>query len=71
MLFKSNTILNQWNLLAERFNTHKRRNEVHPDAAVNIHVGWRYLSDFRKSSCLFRYKMFRGFRFWLWYRRNV
>lgn len=26
--------------LAERFNTHKAMDEIHPDAAVNIYVGW-------------------------------
>lgn len=42
-----------WNQLAERFNTHKPLNKVHPDAAVNIHVGWPALFqqiDFQKSS---------------------
>lgn len=34
------TIINEWNLLAERFNTHKVESEIHPDAAVNIHIGW-------------------------------
>jgi SAM-dependent methyltransferase len=32
-----------WNSLAERFNTHKPLAKVHPDAAVNIHVGWPVL----------------------------
>ncbi len=32
-----------WNRLAERFNTHKPLDKVHPDAAVNIHVGWPVL----------------------------
>lgn len=29
-----------WDKLAERFNTHKVKAFVHPDAAVNIFVGW-------------------------------
>jgi SAM-dependent methyltransferase len=37
---KTMTILNEWDLLAERFNTNKVRGQVHPDAAVNIFVGW-------------------------------
>ncbi|MBI2414588.1 class I SAM-dependent methyltransferase [candidate division WWE3 bacterium] len=28
------------NDLADRFNTHKAMDEIHPDAAVNIYVGW-------------------------------
>ena len=37
---KTASILNEWDLLAERFNTNKIKNEVHPDAAVNVYVGW-------------------------------
>lgn len=29
-----------WDSLAERFNTHKIMEDIHPDAAVNIAVGW-------------------------------
>lgn len=29
-----------WNDVSERFNTHKPLDKVHPDAAVNIHIGW-------------------------------
>lgn len=29
-----------WNLLADRFNTFKLKKCIHPDAAVNIEVGW-------------------------------
>lgn len=32
-----------WDLLAERFNTHKDTTVIHPDAAVNIEVGWPIL----------------------------
>lgn len=30
----------EWDLLIERFNTHKASNKIHPDAAVNTYVGW-------------------------------
>jgi len=32
-----------WNLLADRFNTFKLKKCIHPDAAVNIEVGWPIL----------------------------
>lgn len=31
---------NIWNILADRFNTYKKGSYIHPDAAVNIEVGW-------------------------------
>jgi SAM-dependent methyltransferase len=43
-----------WNLLADRFNTFKLKKCIHPDAAVNIEVGWPILlsviEEFRKTS---------------------
>ena len=41
----TDTIVNVWDFLAERFNTHKENNEIHPDAAVNIHIGWPVFFD--------------------------
>ncbi|NMB70334.1 class I SAM-dependent methyltransferase [candidate division WWE3 bacterium] len=38
-----NEIADLWNRLAERFNTHLPLGKIHPDAAVNIHVGWPVL----------------------------
>ncbi|HAI62979.1 MAG: hypothetical protein UU64_C0021G0004 [candidate division WWE3 bacterium GW2011_GWF2_41_45] len=32
-------------LLTDRFNTHKPMDEIHPDAAVNIYVGWPALFE--------------------------
>ena len=40
---------NPWDLLAERFNTHKLMDEIHPDAAVNIYLGWPTFFDQIKS----------------------
>jgi SAM-dependent methyltransferase len=40
MRIETNTLVDEWDMLAERFNTHRIKEEVHPDAAVNIHVGW-------------------------------
>ncbi len=37
---QESAILNEWDLLAERFDTYKIKSEVHPDAAVNVYVGW-------------------------------
>ncbi len=33
-------MINPWDVISERFNTHKKLDEVHPDAAVNIFFGW-------------------------------
>ncbi len=35
-----NLKINYWDSLTSRFDTYKTGNSVHPDAAVNIHVGW-------------------------------
>jgi len=37
---KKPKLQNGWDLLTERFNTHQNDNKIHPDAAVNMHVGW-------------------------------
>ena len=38
---EKNEKIKEWDaFLAERFNTYKDRDKVHPDAAVNIFVGW-------------------------------
>ena len=36
---------NNWDIIAERFNTHVALNKIHPDAAVNIYVGWPFFFD--------------------------
>jgi|GEM_PF-1520001 len=36
---------NIWNILADRFNTYKKGPNIHPDAAVNIEVGWPLFLD--------------------------
>jgi len=41
--FNKTEIADLWNNLADRFNTHLPLGKVHPDAAVNIHVGWPVL----------------------------
>lgn len=35
-----NGIVHLWDRLAERFDTHKYWHGIHPDAAVNMYVGW-------------------------------
>ncbi|EKE00275.1 MAG: hypothetical protein ACD_22C00062G0010 [uncultured bacterium] len=43
---------NEWDMLADRFNTHKSGKDVHPDAAVNVHVGWPAITsqiEYQKS----------------------
>ena len=45
MKASTDTITNVWDFLADRFNTHKNGNEIHPDAAVNIFIGWPIFLD--------------------------
>ncbi|HSX39508.1 MAG TPA: class I SAM-dependent methyltransferase [Candidatus Saccharimonadales bacterium] len=46
------TIVDEWDLLAERFNTHKSDElAIHPDAAVNIVVGWPVFLEQIKYQC--------------------
>jgi 2-polyprenyl-3-methyl-5-hydroxy-6-metoxy-1,4-benzoquinol methylase len=40
---QKNQVNNQWDLLAKRFDTNMSSDQVHPDCAVNIHVGWSIL----------------------------
>lgn len=36
---------NNWDILAERFNTHKKKEKIHSDAAVNIRLGWDFFIE--------------------------
>lgn len=40
MVLNKAKVTNYWDILSDRFNTHKDDDEIHPDAAVNIFVGW-------------------------------
>jgi len=42
---------NKWDIIAQRFNTHMELDKIHPDAAVNIYVGWPTFFDQIKYQC--------------------
>jgi predicted TPR repeat methyltransferase len=50
-IHKAIRAINLWDAVADRFNTHKSLDQIHPDAAANIYLGWPVFFEQIKIQC--------------------